>query len=126
MSSAVGLITPFPDVRIVGSRTRDGVRLRLLAVRAPRDATIAVTCRSRGCPRTLRAVRARASGRGSRFVAFRRYARRYLAGAKLEIRVSKPGVIGAYTLFEVKRHKLPRRVDLCLAPASGKAVACPS
>ena len=73
----------------------------------------------------MRRVRAAASGRGSHLVSFRRYARRYLAGAKLEVRVTKGGFIGAYTSFEVKRREIPRRLDTCLS-ASGRPAPCPT
>jgi hypothetical protein len=124
-AAPAGLIAPFPIVRIVGSRTRTGVQLRLLAVRAPKDAVIAIACASRGCPRALRRIRATAGGQGSRSVVFRRYARHYTAGATIVVRVTKPGVIGAYTAFAVRRHRIPLRTDACLAPGGGPA-ECPS
>jgi hypothetical protein len=44
----------------------------------------------------------------------------------LEILVSKPGEIGKYTRFELRRGKLPERVDMCLDPAGIKPLVCPS
>ena len=57
---------------------------------------------------------------------FRRFERPLPAGVSLEIRVSKPGEIGKYTRFAIRRHRLPVRVDACLRPTSPKPVACPS
>jgi hypothetical protein len=122
----VGVIAPFPIVRIVGVRTRTGVRLRLLSVQAPRNSVISVSCQTALCPRALRRARASASGRGTRYLPFRRYARSFHAGSKLEVRVTKRGFIGAFTSFQVKRHKIPRRVDSCLSPAGTKPMRCPA
>jgi hypothetical protein len=47
------------------------------------------------------------------------------AGVILEIRVSKPGQIGKYTRFAVRRGRLPVRLDTCLEPAGIKPMACP-
>jgi hypothetical protein len=44
----------------------------------------------------------------------------------LEIRVSKPGEIGKYTRFRLRRGRLPERVDMCLDPAGIKPLVCPS
>ena len=126
MAAAAGLIAPFPIVRIVGSRTRAGVRVRMLAVQAPRDAVISVVCHTPACPRVVRRARATAAGLGSRYLRFRRYARSFHAGAKIEIRVSKAGFVGSYTSFQVRRGHLPRRHDTCLAQGSTRPVACPS
>jgi hypothetical protein len=48
------------------------------------------------------------------------------AGAILEVRVSRPGTIGAYTRFHVRRRKLPVRSDSCLDARGVKPIACPS
>jgi PKD repeat protein len=125
MSASTLVISPFPIVRIIGTRTRTGVRLNMLAVQAPRDAVIAISCRVAHCPRPLRAVRATASGRGRRYVRFRRYARRYPNGSKIEVRITKSGFVGAYTSFAVRAHHIPRRTDACLGTSNGP-VACPS
>jgi hypothetical protein len=44
----------------------------------------------------------------------------------LEILISKPGEIGKYTRFTVRRHRLPLRVDTCLDPSGVSPVVCPS
>jgi hypothetical protein len=125
MSVSALVINPFPVVRIVGTRTRSGVRLSLLAVQAPRNAVISITCRAVRCPRPLRAIRATAAGRGSHYVRFRRYARRYTAGSKVVVRITKAGFVGAYTSFAIRARRIPRRTDACLGTGGGPA-ACPS
>ena len=44
----------------------------------------------------------------------------------LRIRVSKPGEIGKYTRFIVRRGQLPERLDTCLDPGGFKPMGCPS
>jgi hypothetical protein len=58
-------------------------------------------------------------------VSFRKFERFLPAGVVLQIRVSKPGKIGAYTRFHVRRRKLPVRSDSCLDLAGVKPIACP-
>jgi hypothetical protein len=124
------LMQPFPVVRIAGSENASGVRVGLLTVQAPVGATVNVTCRGRGCPaRSQNVVAASRKGKskaGMVLIVFRRFERSLRAGATLEIRVSKPGQIGKYTRFAVRRGKLPARLDTCLSPAGIKPIACPS
>jgi hypothetical protein len=121
-----GVMTPFPIVRIVGRDFRAGVRLRLLAVQAPRGASIAVTCRSHACPARLRGRVVQARGRGSSFVRMRPYQRFFRPNATIELRVAEDGVIGAYTRFKIRRRRLPVRTDSCLSPAGIEPIACPT
>jgi hypothetical protein len=121
-----GVISPFPIVRIVGILLRSGVKLRVFAVKAPRSATIRVTCRSRACPARLRARATQAGGRGRSFTTFHGFQRRLGAGVKLEVRVSQRAKVGAYTMFQVRRRRIPVRRDTCLDPAGVRPMACPS
>ena len=83
-------------------------------------------CKGRGCPiKSVRRV-AVSNQRGVAPVAFRRLERFLRFGVTLEIRVSKPGEIGKYTRFTVRRGKLPERVDMCLDAAGVKPMMCPS
>ncbi len=126
VSSRMPLMQPFPVVRIAGTLSGSGVRLRLLTVQAPAGARIAVTCRGRGCP-LKSASRVSASGKvGQAPVEFRPFERGLHAGVTLEVRVSKPGEIGKYTRLFVRHHKLPERVDMCLDAAGVYPMACPS
>jgi hypothetical protein len=112
------LLTPFPVVRIRGYFAPAGVRVALLAVRAPRGARISARCIGRGCP-----VRALPSETGPvRLRAFERFLR---AGTLLQIRVVARGKIGKYTSFLIRAHKAPLRTDRCLMPNRTRPVACP-
>jgi hypothetical protein len=50
----------------------------------------------------------------------------YPAGVKIEVRVTRPGTIGKYTLFRVRRGKPPARTDRCLIPGEPSPVRCPA
>ena len=124
------LMQPFPIVRIAGNETASGVSISLLTVQVPVAARVTVTCKGRGCKMGSESRVARSSRRKHRgttvLLTFRRFERPLPAGVSLEIRVSKPGEIGKYTRFAIRRHRLPARVDACLRPTSPKPVACPS
>jgi hypothetical protein len=126
VSPRVLLMQPFPVVRIAGTETRSGVRLRLLRVQqTPAGASVVIRCRGRGCPTKSQRRRAVANAHGVAPVDFRTFQRVLRAGITLEILVSKPGAIGKYTRFTVRRHRLPVRVDSCLDPAGLNPQACP-
>jgi hypothetical protein len=124
------LMQPFPIVRIAGIVTSSGVNLSLLTAQAPVGARVKVTCRGRGCPTASESRVASSSSRKHRpsmvLIAFRRFQRSLGAGAILEVRISKPGRIGKYTRFSIRRGKLPVRLDSCIGPAGIKPIACPS
>ena len=120
------LMQPFPIVQISATRGASGVKLKLLSVQAPAGARITVACTGHGCPIKSQSRVAAAGKVGAAPVAFRRFERSLRAGVILEIRVSKPGEIGKYTRFAVRRGRLPLRVDTCLAPTGVKPMACPS
>ena len=117
---------PFPTVRITGTRSGSGIRLKLLSVRAPAGARVSVKCTGHGCPLKSQSRVAAAGKVGVAPIEFRRFQRSLRAGVVLEIRVSKAGEIGKYTRFAVRRHKLPARTDACLGPAAGNPIACPT
>jgi hypothetical protein len=123
------LMTPFPVVRIAGILTSSGVNLTLITAQVPRGARVRVTCRGGGCP-TASESRLVGSSSGKRkagmvVLVFRRFERTLAAGVILEIKISKPGRIGKYTLFTIRHGKLPTRVDGCLDAAGFKPIACP-
>jgi Bacterial Ig-like domain/PKD domain len=129
-ASPLPLLLPVPIVRIAGYETSSGVNISVLSVQAPVTARVTVTCRGHGCPTKSVSVLARASKKKSKAasvqIAFRRFERSLPAGVILEIRVSKPGQIGKYTRFVIRRHLLPVRVDDCLASSNPQPIACPS
>jgi hypothetical protein len=125
------LMQPFPIVRIAGSITRRGARIKLLTVQAPISAQVTIRCRGHGCPTKSESRSAKASRKSKHKVAavllsFGHFARAYRAGARLEVLVVKPGQIGKYTIFKVRRHKLPIREDACIVAVRSKPIACAS
>ena len=126
-SAPLFLMQPFPIVRIAGSETLSGVRLRLLTAQAPVGARVTVSCRGRGCPAKSEGQVALSRKRhgGTVVVEFRRFERSLRAGVILEIRISKRGEIGKFTRFVVRRGKLPERVDMCLDAAGVSPLVCP-
>jgi hypothetical protein len=122
----VFLMRPFPVVRIAGTETASGVKLlRLKVQQLPAGARITVRCKGRGCPiKSVRRV-AVSNKRGVAPVEFRRFERSLRFGVTLEILISKPGEIGKYTRFSIRRGKLPERVDMCLDQAGVKPRVCP-
>ena len=126
-AASVAFITPFPVVRIAGSLTRSGARIRLLSVRAPAGTVVIARCRGRACPPVLRRrrllVRMAANSGRARLRAMERVFR---AGVRLEVLVSKPGLYGKHTRFAIRRGRAPARRDMCLAPdARVKPARCP-
>lgn len=134
------LMAPFPIVRLAGSDSSRGVKLRLLSVQAPLGARITITCRGHGCPvKSLTRVAvlpkpkpkrkgkptAKKSTAATVVVQFPRFQRFLRAGVVLEIRVWKAGMVGKYTRFTIRPHRLPIRVDECLNPANSKPMTCP-
>ena len=110
-------LDPFPVVRIKGRLTSKGARVTLLSVRAPRDVRIEVDCTGTDCP--ARHYRAPAGRRR-----LRRFERALRAGTRLEVRVTKPGYVGKFTAFVIRRNAEPKRSDRCLAPGATRPAKC--
>lgn len=111
---------PFPTVRIRGWLTGRGAVVRLLAVRAPRGARIAVDCRGAGCPRRRWSRRVKTAV--TRATVFERPLR---AGVRLRIRVTRAGFVGKHTIIRIRRGRPPARTDRCLAPGARSPSRCP-
>jgi large repetitive protein len=130
-AQALKLMQPFPIVRIAGSETASGARVKLLTVQAPPATKVAVSCKGSGCKtksesRIATASSTSRSRAGAIMLAFPRFQRALKAGAVLQIRVSKAGEIGKFTSFTIRRNKLPVRIDACLRPTSSNPSPCPS
>ncbi|HTA05138.1 MAG TPA: PKD domain-containing protein, partial [Solirubrobacteraceae bacterium] len=130
-AQALRLMQPFPIVRIAGSETSFGARVKLLTVQAPAAAKVTVSCKGRGCKTRSESRVATASSKtrsvaGAITLSFPRFERALQAGAVLQIRVSRSGEIGKFTSFTIRRRKLPLRVDACLRPPSAGPSSCPS
>jgi len=130
--STLQLMTPFPIVRMAGLVRRGGIRLRLLSVNAPFGATIRFRCRGRGCPfrrrsRVVERTKGTKKTASAGTVRFRQFGPRLLrAGAVISVRVTKPGSIGKYTRFKIRRGRVPARRDRCLTSATAPPIRCPS
>ncbi len=122
------LMSPFPVVRIAGSFTSAGARIRALEISAPKRARIEVQCSGNSCPRQRQTKVASLSpvARSATLVRFGRFEHSLRSGVVLEIRISQTGRIGKYTRFRVRRGRAPSRVDRCLMPGERTPVACPS
>jgi PKD repeat protein len=120
------LITPLTvlnsNVTISGRFSNSSTTIGRLIVKAPAGAQIAPACKGRGCPKRVKKLRAKAAAKRVRVRAFER---RWRPGAKITIRVTKPGFIGTHTQFKIRRGKRPKRIELCVQPAAKRASACP-
>jgi len=125
------LLSPFPLVRISGTLTRTGARVRLLSVRAPSGALVRVTVSpacggKRPSSRRCRVLRAAGTVSRSGVIGFRGLERAYRSGTVIVVRVWRADRIGKYTRFTIVRGKAPRRVDQCLVPEATRGSRCPS
>jgi hypothetical protein len=111
------LMRPEPLVRIRGWLTERGVRITLLTVRAPRGAKITVSCSGIGCPPV-------APAKATKVTRLRAYEGMFRAGARLVIRITRPGFVGKHTVIRIRRGKAPVRRDRCLYPGSREPTAC--
>jgi hypothetical protein len=99
---------------------------RLSVRRVPRGARVELRClggKRRGCPRKLR--RTRAAVRGGR-ASFTRLVKRVRlrAGARLEVRITRAGVIGKVVRFRIRARSLPLSSTRCLTPGSTRPTEC--
>lgn len=121
-SQSPRLLSPFPVVRLRGRLlSARGVRISLLTVRAPTGSRITITCSiRRACPpRTSTRVKM------TRTVRLRAFERRLLpVGSILRVFVTKPGFVGKYTRFKIRRRSVPLRIDSCARP-NNRPFRCP-
>jgi hypothetical protein len=129
VAAPVPLMQPFPVVRMSGSFNASGAKISLLAALAPVGAKVTITCHGHGCPTKSQAFVATAGAKskaGSGSITFKRFERFLKSGVVLEIWISKPGQIGKFTRFVIRRGKSPTRSDECLNPAGTTPIVCPS
>lgn len=117
--------------RVPPPRVRSDVRYRfgyrgsltrviLLAVaRIPSAGAVEVRCRGAGCPFAANRVKLRPGQRKLTLTNLFR-GRRLRAGARLEVRITKPGAIGKVVRFVMRRNAGPALTRLCLSPGSNK------
>jgi hypothetical protein len=121
LTEPLRLISPFPIVRLSGLLTEKGADIQRLAVRAPKGVTAAVRCRGKACP--VRRSERTITGNSTRF---KRFERELPAGTVLRVLVTRPGRIGKYTRFRIRRDRAPKRTDRCLVFGASKPSACPA
>jgi hypothetical protein len=63
---------------------------------------------------------------GRRELRLRAVQKRFRAGNRLAIAVSKGALVGKLTEFRFRRHRPPLRTDSCLAPGAATGSTCPS
>jgi PKD repeat protein len=114
------LMNPFPTVRLAGTILPRGARVKVLEVRGPRGVRVTVRCTGRGCP--FRSRRRIAETGRVRLTSFERV---LVAGARIEVFVRAPGVIGRYVGFRIRAGKGPVRTERCLQPGVSEPTRCP-
>ena len=119
LAASPSRMAPFPVVRLRGWLTATGARVTLLSVRAPAGARVQVSCRGKSCPVRVLVRRVR-----RRSVSFPRLHAPLAAGTVLEIVVSRPGQIGKFTRFRIRRSAAPRRLDQCYMPGATRPSPC--
>ena len=115
-STDLRYLRPFPVVRVKGFLVPGGARFSLVKVKAPRRSKVTVRCRKYACPVSRRPLRV------GRIRALERF---LPAGARITIRVRKPGLIGKYVRVVIRDGSAPKRRDACLLPDETQPVACP-
>jgi hypothetical protein len=85
---------------------------------------VKASCSGRGCPRKpiVRTVRAGSPAALLRLTALER---RWSAGTRIEISVTRTGFVGKFTRLVLQRLKPPTRVDRCVVPGHAKPMTCP-
>lgn len=125
-----GRAAPYPRLatsirarwRVVGSETR---LVELEAIGVPAGATIVVRCSRRGLGCSFRTRTMRVSSARARVGLSAGLGRSGLRpGAVIEIRITKPGTIGKYASYTIRRATLPTGKQLCLPPGSARPMRC--
>jgi hypothetical protein len=100
--------------------------LRLIASDVSTGTRIEMHCSGRGCPFAVRSLVARRAY--SRLAlggkALRRA--RLRNGAVVEVRISKPGLIGRVTTYRIRAGRLPVRSAHCTSPGTRRVTSCPA
>jgi hypothetical protein len=112
-------LRPFPKIIVAGRLSSRGALFRQVVVRGPRNVTVRVSCRGRGCPYRKRSYRMR-----RRRLRIRALERAFGGGAVIVLRVVKRGRIGKYTRIRIRRGRIPARTDRCLVPGSSRPRSC--
>ena len=94
---------------------------RLRLDRVKRGTVVTVRCTGKGCKPAR--LKVEAKRRGTLQLAGKLAAIRLRKGTRLELRVTRPGTVGAVVRFSGRKRGIPTRRDLCLPPG-GKPGRC--
>jgi hypothetical protein len=97
--------------------------LSLSVTEVPAGAAVELRCsgKRKGCPGKRRTVPVRNGKANVHRVLRKRHLR---VGAKLELRITGPGMIGKVMRFKVRSSRMPSRQKLCLQPGATKPARC--
>lgn len=112
------------DLSYTFAAGRRGTTLRNLAAEVERGARVTARCRTRRgrrCPRTRDLARATAA-RALRLRGFE--GKRLPVGAKLQLRATKAGMVGAVKTLTIRRRRAPSVTTRCLPPGATRPSAC--
>lgn len=109
-----------PVITLQGTVDRKGVvDVSRLTVRAQRGSSVTVTCRGSRCPfKTLRRRMITTTLRLGRAEG------RLRPKLTLTMRIARPGQLGKYMTYRVRRNKAPVRFDACLDQTTGLVKGC--
>jgi hypothetical protein len=125
-----GVKAPFPQViasatlaALFGSNYTELRKLKVSDLEA--GDSVAVSCRGRGCKRSIRSTTAIKTKTRTLDLTRRIRGVRLKKGATLEVRVSHRDFIARVIRFTIRRyHDLPVRTALCQAPGTAKPTDC--
>jgi hypothetical protein len=109
-----------PVVSVQGTVSRKGVvDVSKLTIRARQGSLVDITCKGKRCP--FKTFKRRMISTELRVRDLERKLRPKL---DIKIRVARPGQLGKYVRYQVRRNKAPKRTDACLDQDSGKVKGC--
>ncbi len=119
---------PFPQLDSAIAATyifaRSFTRFTAITIRRVHaGSTLRISCTGRGCPFRSRSRRLK---RNQRTLTLSRPLgrARLRPGARLEVRITLPGTVGAVAVYTVRAGKAPARSDRCLSPGAKRPTRC--
>ena len=109
-----------PLVSLQGSVTRGGVvRVSRLVIKAQRGSTVLVSCSGKHCP-----VRTVARTMLTTNLQLTKFEGKLRPSLTLKMKIGRPGQLGKYVSYKVRKGISPVRFDACLDPNNGKIKGC--
>jgi hypothetical protein len=97
---------------------------QVIVRRAQAGSTVVIRCTGPGCPSKDARARVKRS-RNKLVISNPLRGARLRAGARLEVRITKPRTVGLVARYSVRSGAAPARTDLCLRPAAKRPGRCP-